>query len=113
MPSDRLRKALQHKLTGTLGAMKAAAPVTQAPAQDAMIQSLNHSLQLARDAMTAMTASARPAQGANEYQMGIMDAMRAHQENLSEPGHRRFSAIQKARLQGYCNAASWNEVLKI
>ena len=63
--------------------------------------------------MTAMTASARPSQGANEYQMGVMHAMRTHQENLSDPGHKRFTAIQKARLQGYCNAASWNEVPKI
>ena len=39
--------------------------------------------------------------------------MRTHQENLSDPRHKRFTAIQKARLQGYCNAASWNEVPKV
>ena len=112
IPSAKLRKALHQKLTGTLGGKQAVAPITQAPDQNAMFhQSLNQSLKLAHDAMNAM--SARPASGANKYQQGVMHAMRAHTENLSEPGHKRFTAIQKARLQGYCNAASWTEVPQI
>ena len=61
--------------------------------------------------MNAM--SARPASGAKEYQQGVMHAMRAHNENLSEPGHKRFTAIQKAALQGYCNVTRWTEVPQI
>ena len=112
VPSDRLRKALQQKLTGTLGGKQAVVPIRQAPDQNAMFhQSLNQSLKLADDAMNAM--SARPADRANKYQQGVMHAMRSHTKNLSEPGHKRFTAIQKAALQGYCNVRSWNEVPQI
>ena len=54
--------------------------------------------------------SATTAQGTSDYQQGIMHAMRAHQENLSEPGHKRFTDNQKAALQGYCKVKSWAEV---
>ena len=100
VPSDRLRKVLQQKLTGTLRGKQVDAPITQVPAQNVMFhQSLNQSLKLAHDAMNAM--SARPADRANKYQQDVMHAMRSHTKNLSEPGHKRFTAIQKPALQVY------------
>ena len=105
MPSVRMRVALQRKLAATLGKPRSAAPIVQVQDQSAVLQ---QSMQLAQQAVDALRA--RPASGANEYQQGIMHAMRAHTDNLSEPGHKRFTKIQKAALQGFCRVTRWVDV---
>ena len=42
-----------------------------------------------------------------------MHAMRAHTDNLSEPGHKSFTNIQKAALQGFCRVTRWVDVPQI
>ena len=50
---------------------------------------------------------------ANIYERGIEHALRANADNLSEPGHRRFTKIQKAYIMGLCRVRRWKKVPKI
>ena len=47
------------------------------------------------------------------HQQGVEHAMRAHSNNLSEPGHKSFAKSQKAHIMGLCRVRKRNEVPKI
>ena len=71
---------------------------------------MRQAMELARQAVVSTRAAA--AMASDHYTKGVTDTLRTREQNLSEPG-KGFSPMVKARIQGFCEARTWDEVPKI
>ena len=118
MPTEQLRGALAQKLDMTLGrrVLVTGAGTPPARARPQQVEGgtshVQQTMDLARWAMAATEAAQKRAASMYEKGMEQMTA-RSQADSLAEPGHKGFGDSTRARIKGFCQARTWDEVPKI